>query len=311
MIQALSLGIDTSNYKTSLALTDKDGNIIKNTQKYLSVKKGERGLRQSVALFQHVNNLPNLFEEVFSDIQDYRIECIAVSSKPRNVEGSYMPVFNAGVSAGKSLAQVLKVPYYEFSHQDGHIEAVRHYSSFRDKNRFVSFHFSGGTTEAVLYDDGNLSIIGGTRDIAFGQVLDRVGVALGLEFPCGEELDKLASSGDIIPNVIPAVKCREGYINLSGIETFCQRNLDKYSSADFSRMIFDRSAEAICNMVKQLSDKYHTDDFLFAGGVSSSSYIRNYTKIKLADYNIEFGKPELSTDNAVGISLLGGMQLWR
>lgn len=310
MKQALSLGIDTSNYKTSVALTDENGNIIKNTQKYLSVKKGERGLRQSVALFQHVNNLPRLFDEAFSNLDEFSIECIAVSSKPRNVEGSYMPVFNVGVSAAKNLAAVLKVPYYEFSHQDGHIEAIKHYSRFKEKNRFISFHFSGGTTEAVLYENGRLTIVGGTRDIAFGQVLDRVGVALDMEFPCGQELDSLAALGSERPNIIPVIKCEDGYINLSGIETFCQRNIDKLAPEDFAKMIFDRTGEAVCKMVMQLSKKYSTFDFLFAGGVSSSSYIRNYTKNHLDKYNIEFGKPELSTDNAVGISLLGGMQIW-
>ena len=77
-----------------------------------------------------------------------------------------------------------------------------------------------------------ISIIGGSRDIAFGQVLDRVGVKLGMEFPCGEEMDKIASrlTGSepfVSENILPPIKCNDGFINLSGIETCCQRAAEK------------------------------------------------------------------------------------
>lgn len=310
MKQLLSLGIDTSNYKTSIALTDPSGEIIKNIQKFLEVKKGERGLRQSVALFQHVNNIPDLMQKAFDDLENYEISCVSVSSRPRSVDGSYMPVFNAGISVGKSISSALGIPYYEFSHQDGHIEAVRHYSKFAEKERFISFHFSGGTTEAVLFDNSKLTIVGGTKDIAFGQVLDRVGVTLGMEFPCGQELDILALNKKINENIIPQIKCKDGYINLSGIETFCQRNVLSYDKAEFAAMLFERIGQAIVTMVKQIAKEYNTKSFLFAGGVSSSEYIRNYINMKLKDFDIVFGSPQLSTDNAVGISLLGGKNLW-
>ena len=149
----LSLGIDTSNYKTSVAVTSSEGEIIFNSQSFLKVKEGQRGLRQSEALFQHVQKLPDAIDEAFS-VKGVRghIGVVGVSSRPRPVCGSYMPVFIAGMGAAKTVASALGVPLYEFSHQEGHIEAVKHYSPMAVADRLICFHFSGGTTEAVLCD---------------------------------------------------------------------------------------------------------------------------------------------------------------
>ena len=180
------LGIDTSNYKTSVALVDDEGKIICNEQRFLEVKKGERGLRQSTALFQHVNQLPDLIELAFEKLPDNtKVAAVSVSTRPRPVEGSYMPVFNPGYSTGRSLAVALNVPLFTTSHQEGHIEAVKYYSQFKDSNRLICFHFSGGTSEALLVENGTIQIVGGSKDLAFGQVLDRLGVAYGMDFPCG------------------------------------------------------------------------------------------------------------------------------
>lgn len=311
-----SLGIDTSNYKTSVAIVDQQGQIICNIQKFLEVKKGERGLRQSAALFQHVNNLPELIEEAFHHLpSEMRIGCVAVSSKPRPVEGSYMPVFNAGVSSARSIAAALGVPCYTFSHQEGHIEAVKFYSDLKDAEEFISFHFSGGTTEALLVKDGEISIVGGSKDLAFGQVLDRVGVAMGMNFPCGEEMDNLAQNFDgkvkKAENLLPKIKCQDGYINLSGIETKCQRTIGTVSDEALIAMLFQRIGEGISSMTKQLGETYQLRDILYAGGVSSSKTIRKSLAAALSDFHICFGDAALSTDNAVGVALLGRRELWR
>ena len=308
-----ALGIDTSNYKTSVALVDAEGKILCNEQQFLEVKKGERGLRQSTALFQHVNNLPVLMEKVFAAMpKDMEVGCIGVSTRPRPVEGSYMPVFNAGYSAARMLAASLDVPCFTFSHQEGHIEAVKHDSMFQDTSRLICFHFSGGTSEALLVDDGKIDIVGGSKDLAFGQVLDRLGVAFGMEFPCGQEMDEIACQmGKAKGNILPKIKCEDAYINLSGIETKCQRSVGEIERDALITMTFDRLADAIVNMCRQLEAKYEIKDFLFAGGVSSSKFIRQYLKKNLKDLNICFGDPALSTDNAVGVARLGGKSLWR
>lgn len=306
-----SIGIDTSNYKTSLALVDNEGSIIKDSRKLLEVKHGERGLRQSEALFQHVNNLPVLFKELFSDLGNEiqnNIRCIAVSTKPRPVDGSYMPVFNAGRSAAETLAAAMCIPCYEFSHQEGHIEAVRHGSPLMKSDKFITFHFSGGTTEAVLVQNGvdmtsEYSIVGGSKDISYGQLLDRVGVALGMAFPSGEKMDAIALSSNRGENVLTEIKCNDGYVNLSGIETQCMKSMKCCNSEDLIAELFEKITASISSMTDQISKKYEINDFLFAGGVSSSSYLREHLNL---DLNCYFGDQKLSTDNAVGIALLGG-----
>ena len=148
------LGIDTSNYKTSIAVVDGFGKIIADERKFLTVKKGERGIRQSEALFQHINNLPVLLESLTNYLEiKNRIKAVAVSKKPRPLENSYMPVFNAGYSIGKSLSYILGIPLYEFSHQEGHIEAIKFNNFVPQSLKFIAFDFSGGTTEAILVDE--------------------------------------------------------------------------------------------------------------------------------------------------------------
>lgn len=306
------LGIDTSNYKTSMAIVDDEGNILRNVQKLLDVEKGKRGLRQSEALFQHVNNLPKICELTFADIDDKivrNIRAISVSTAPRPVEGSYMPVFNGGASLGESLSHVLHIPCYRFSHQEGHIEAARHYSPLNNSSKFVCFHFSGGTTEAILVqwenDTTTYEIVGGTKDISFGQLLDRIGVSLSMEFPCGAEMDEIAIDCKADMIALPKIKSNSGYINLSGIETKCQSLIGDVEKDSLICSVFRDITTAIEEMTLQISKKCNVYDFLYAGGVSSSSYIRR--NLSLPDgVNCYFADVMLSGDNAVGTALLGG-----
>lgn len=317
----ISLGIDTSNYKTSVALVSQGGEILLNSRSFLEVKKGERGLRQSEAFFQHVVKLPKTVSEALSDPElRQNIGCIAVSDRPRPKEGSYMPVFSAGTAFAKVLSAALDVPLFTFSHQEGHVEAVRYYSEVKDTEPFICFHFSGGTTEAVLADKNNkrFGIVGGTKDISYGQVLDRIGVAMGFGFPCGENIDELASSCGERTAIFTPLKVRNCFVNLSGIETQGQRILSAVSEG---KKAFGREQIAcdlmfnICGSVEamtmQLSEKYDIKNFIFAGGVSSSVYLRTYMSRRLKGrVNCVFGDPELSQDNAVGTALLGGSKIW-
>ncbi len=306
-----SLGIDTSNYKTSVALVDDKSNVLVNIQQFLDVKRGERGLRQSDAFFQHNTRLPELINSILAN-DEYRnnIACISVSTRPRPVEGSYMPCFLAGEGYGKVIAQSLNIPCYKFSHQEGHIEAIRHFTELKDREGFITFHFSGGTTEAILVNNG-YEIVGKTKDISFGQVLDRVGVALGYDFPCGQEIDRLARECEIVKPIFTRIKVENSEINLSGIETQAQNAIGKYDEKEIACSLMLEICVAISKMVEQLANKYKINDFIFSGGVSSSVFLRNYITNKFPEYNIIFGDPKLSTDNAVGIALLGGKNRWR
>lgn len=311
MSKYYSLGIDTSNYKTSVAIVDDENNIIFNESVFLDVKKGERGLRQSTALFQHINKLPDLISYVLKD-EEIRngIKCIGVSSKPRPLESSYMPVFLAGNSTAKSIASAMNVPLYTFSHQEGHIEAVKCFSSFKNIMPIIAFHFSGGTTEALFCNEKYMEIIGGTKDISFGQVLDRIGVYLGYNFPAGKKLDDIACSTDHIESYFSRIKIDKGFINLSGIETQAYKIFQNSTEKEVSYIVndlFNVLSKAIIDIVIYLNKTMQINNFLFTGGVSSSNYIKNYiTKYIPKGIEVQFGAPTLSSDNAVGIAILGG-----
>ena len=309
------LGIDTSNYKTSLALTDLKGDILFDSRKSLIVKQGERGLQQSHALFQHMDNLPELAGALFRRFQREQIGAVAVSNRPRPVNGSYMPVFKAGINFGKVIADCLSVPYYEFSHQEGHIAAVRHNSIFSDDAELLVYHLSGGTCELLFVRNGRIEIVGGSKDLSFGQVIDRIGVSLGMAFPAGEEMDKLAveslCSGGRSENagLLTRIPINDLSINLSGLETQCRRNLENGAlSTIIITELFSEISRCLCELTAKAVEKTGCRNVLFAGGVSSSTFIRESLSrcFSGSQTNIFFGKAELSTDNAVGISLLGG-----
>ncbi len=311
--ELLSMGIDTSNYKTSVAVVGRAGKLLFNSQEFLSVKRGERGLRQSEAFFQHVQKLPEAIEAAFAN--EYirkNIAAISVSARPRPVDGSYMPVFTAGLGYARALAAAMGIELQTFSHQEGHIEAIRHYSALKDEAPLICFHFSGGTTEALLLDEsGKLEIVGGSKDIAYGQVLDRVGVSLGYDFPCGEALDKIALCSSGHTNVLTKIKVKDGYVNLSGIETQCQHTLEECVHEDLVCELFEKLSASVAEMTMQLSHKYKVNNFIYAGGVSCSQFMRNYLSEHIyKDLNVVFGKPELSADNAIGTALLGGKKIW-
>ena len=234
------LAFDTSNYTTSAAIADLSGEILADCRSLLKVREGERGLRQSHALFQHVENLPGLVRRAVSEsgIRRENICAVAVSERPRPVEGSYMPVFRAGVSVAESIAAALRVPVYRYSHQEGHIAAVC--GALDESVRTVTFHLSGGTGE-ILATQGcrPVCVIGGIRDLSFGQLIDRAGVALGLGFPAGAALDRIVCR-TVVPGslkyssrgntkighpVTGPIHVEGAYANLSGIETQILREI--------------------------------------------------------------------------------------
>lgn len=308
------VGFDTSNYTTSIAVADIDGRVIANLKTPLPVKEGQRGLRQSDAVFEHTRNLPMLTEELRKVLSEgnYRPLAVGVSATPRDAEGSYMPCFLAGISAASSFAAALDIPLYRFSHQNGHIMAAAYSSGSSDlllSEPFVAFHVSGGTTEALYVEPAADSIrvttVGETDDINAGQLIDRVGVAMGLSFPCGREMELLASEykGKVLkhPVCVRGAKC-----SLSGAENIALRiygqNNDKSEAAAF---VFDFVCRTLVAMGKGMEKLYGKRRVLFAGGVMSNKLMRQ----RLSDnFEAYYSEPQFSADNAAGIALLAGKQ---
>ena len=300
------LGIDTSNYTTSAAIYSPE-NGMQHRKMLLPVKDGECGLRQSDAVFHHVQQLPLVIEELMSGFEG-KIEAVGVSSRPQNAEGSYMPCFTVGHSTARVLAKTLNVPLYTFSHQSGHIAAALFSADCPElwDKRFLAFHVSGGTTEAVLVEpDGEASfserLAAKTLDLNAGQLIDRVGVMMGLAFPCGREMERLASSfSGKLPKVRATLKGAD--CCLSGIENICRRKYEGGASREETAAYCLKYVEkTILAMGTELVREFGSLPVLFAGGVMSDRLIRRSLSESFDSY---FAEPEFSADNAAGIALL-------
>lgn len=304
------IGIDTSNYTTSFAICDIYGNVIKNYKMLLPVKEGERGLRQSNAVFAHIKNLPLIAQKIKEDCEEYDILAIGHSAYPRDAEGSYMPCFLVGESLSEILSSLYKVDNYKFSHQSGHIRAAVYSSNAKTDKSFIAFHVSGGTTEILHVNEDNnryiIEILGGSNDLHAGQAIDRIGVKMGLKFPCGPKIEQLALKNDEkIPNY--KISVNNFSCNLSGLENIASNLLVKTGNLNLvSDFVLDFISNTIIKLTQNLRETYPNEQIIYAGGVMSNSIIKN--KIKNKFDNVYFALPEFSSDNAAGIALLTYMK---
>lgn len=295
------LGIDTSNYTTSLALFD--GKNIIQRKKVLTVKKGERGLRQSEAVFQHTVNMPLLMNELdFSS----GIDSVGVSTRPRSVEGSYMPCFLVGENVATAVSKTSNVPLYKTSHQVGHILAALYSVKRLDliNKKFIAFHLSGGTTEALIVTPDNddivkCTLVASSSDLKAGQAVDRTGVLLGLDFPCGKELDALSEKSDREFKIKPSMQGLN--CSLSGAENKVKKMMaDNESREDIAKFVLSFVSASVLEMCKRVIKEYGEFPILFSGGVSSNSLLRKTINDNLDAY---FAESEFSLDNASGTAV--------
>ncbi len=310
------LGIDTSNYTTSLCLADIEGNIKKNIKVPLRVKDGEVGLRQSDAVFLHTRNMPVVFSESEGLIKSSEVLAVGVSERPRDAEGSYMPCFLSGVAVASALSESLGVPLYTNSHQAGHIMAAMYSSGMLDTyrgGRFIAFHVSGGTTEMLLCektDDAIMAeIIGETNDLNAGQAIDRCGVMLGMHFPCGREMEELAleyyREHERIGGFGVSVKGMS--CNLSGLENLAHKLYGECTDPrHVSAFVLEYIAKTLIKMTDGACECYGDIPLLYGGGVMSNSIIKD--RIKKKYKRAFFAAPEFSSDNAAGTALLAREQ---
>lgn len=302
------LGIDTSNYTTSAAAFD--GVIGQNAGRLLEVRPGELGLRQSEALFQHVKRLPDMIARLKEQGLLTGISAVGASTAPRAVEGSYMPCFLAGESCGRVLADALGVPFVAVSHQQGHVAAAAWSAgqmALLDRPH-LAWHLSGGTTELLLVEPAGRSVsctkLGGTSDISAGQLIDRTGQLLGLDFPAGKALDALSQQAGQVGKGF-AVKISDLQFSLSGIENKVKELYNKNEPpAAIAAFVLDTVASAVSKTTQQALVRYPGLSVLCSGGVASNSYLRRVLRERCGAL---FAQPEYSTDNALGVAVLA----WR
>ena len=305
------LGIDTSNYTTSAAAVTSAGEVF-SSRKLLTVAPGERGLRQSDALFCHTRDLAGILEDALGKLReahpDADIRGVGVSTRPRDLPGSYMPCFLAGVNAARAAALALNAPLVETSHQEGHLAAAAFGAAKLGKplpegEPFWALHLSGGTGELLLATPRERGYRTERRasflDITPGQLVDRCGVKLNLSFPAGKELEALAEKGGFRGRVRPAVK--DGGVAISGMENrFDALLAEGARREDAAAFVFAAVEAAIRSLLVCGGAAADDRPVLFSGGVASSRILREH----LSDRRHYFTAPEFASDNAVGVALI-------
>ena len=310
---SLYLGIDTSNYTTSAAIYDSVSGEVTQEKMLLPVKSGEKGVRQSDAVFHHTRQLPQVIEALRQSCADQAltgVTAIGVSTQPRRAEGSYMPCFTVGSGTAHILGSVTGIPVREFSHQEGHIAAGLYSAGRLDlmASRFIAFHVSGGTTEAVLAEgDGvrlRTQLLASSLDLKAGQAIDRTAVMLGLPFPGGIHLEALAREWQEPIRYKPAMRGAD--VSLSGVENQCRKMWEEGQPKEkIAKYCLTAVMNAVVGMTDALRNTYGNLPLLYAGGVMSNGMMQAYIGERFSD--AFFAAPAFSCDNAAGVAILAAL----
>lgn len=291
------LGIDTSCYTTSFAAVNEEGALIADNRRLLVVPQKARGLRQSEMVFQHVKNLGDLTPSLYG-----QVAAVAVSAKPRPAEDSYMPVFAVSDSAGKTIAAVTGAKLYRMTHQHGHIGAAMFHQNV--DGDFLGIHVSGGTTDVVLASakEGvieHIEQVGSTRDIAAGQLIDRVGVRLGLDFPCGPEMERVACGEPMV--VKSSVKGTEA--SFSGAEAAAFRLIEQGTERGVVALsVLKCVAKTVEKLILNGRNATGAGQVLLFGGVMCNQYIKDFLLRRIGG-GLFFANRAFSSDNACGLAM--------
>jgi N6-L-threonylcarbamoyladenine synthase len=239
------------------------------------------------------------------------LKAIGVSVRPRNVQGSYMPCFLCGQTVAQSIGAVTGAKVYETSHQIGHILAALYSAGQLAllKKPFLAFHVSGGTTDCLLCQPDSQQLLavtelGTSLDLKAGQAVDRVGLMMGLQFPCGKALEALAMESVRKWKYKPVLK--EGSCCLSGLQNQCAKMLrDGSTPPDVAAYCLHAIGETVSAMTAAALQKTGTLPVVFAGGVMSNRIIRSTLE---ARFDAHFAEPVYSCDNAAGIAVYAALQ---
>ena len=303
---AVFLGIDTSNYTTSVAAYDDNTGEMISEKLLLPVSENSCGLRQSDAVFLHVKQLGEVSKNVLLQIGETP-KAIGVSISPRDNEGSYMPCFLVGKMLAQALCAAYNAKAYAFSHQSGHIAAALYSVNKLDMldKQFLAFHVSGGTTDLIKVSPDMEKIvscerIGGSLDLKAGQAIDRIGVMLSIPFPCGPNLEKLSEKSNKVYKIKPCI--RELNCSLSGLQNQAEKMYKQGENAcDIAKYCLDFVGASIDGVCKNAKEIYPELSFVFAGGVMSNKALN---KLLSEKYNGLFAHPKYSSDNAGGTAIL-------
>ena len=306
----ITLGIDTSNYASSIAVIDySKGEILLNEKHFLSVKQGECGLRQQDAVFNHIKNLIDILELVHNKFDLSCVQAVGVSVKPTNEEGSYMPCFLVGKLLSRMVKAVKDIPVVQTTHQDGHLNSalfsLNNENLYNDK--IIVFHVSSGTTDMILAEKGKIiDTVGSSNDLFAGQAVDRLGVKLGFPFPAGVYVSELAAKCDEV--IKPKVSVKGLNCNLSGLQNQCEKLIaDGIDNAYICKYCLSFIARTLIRMAENARKEFGALPIVFVGGVMSSQTIKSIVQDELD--NAYFVQPVFSSDNAIGTAAIAARKV--
>ncbi len=310
----LILAIETSCDETAASVVKNGRKVLSNviyTQIALHTRFG--GVVPEIASRKHIEKINQVIREALDQagVTLADITAVAVTCGPGLV-GALL----VGVSEAKAISFAAGIPLVGVHHNSGHISA--NYIQYEElEPPFVCLVASGGHSHLVVVRDyGQYEIIGRTRDDAAGEAFDKVARAIGLGYPGGPKIDKIAREGN--PDAISFPRARvaenEYDFSFSGLKSAvlnylnsCQMKGENYSQADvaasFQKAVIDVLVEHSLHAVKQ----YGYDKFAIAGGVASNSSLRENFERECAEQNIAFYSPSplLCTDNAAMIGAAG------
>lgn len=307
MKDIIILGIESSCDETSVAVVKNGREVLSNViNTQISIHELYGGVVPEIASRNHVENISPVMKEALKEanIKIDDVDGIACTYGPGLV-GALL----VGVSYAKALSYAANKPLIGVNHIQGHIAA--NYITYKElKPPFLTLLISGGNTQLVLVKDyTKFEILGKTRDDAVGEAFDKIARVIGLGYPGGPKMDKLAQEGT--PNIVlPKVHIDGLDFSFSGLKTAIinlHHKIPDINKADLAASFEKDVAEILLENTKKAVKETNINKIALAGGVSANSYIRKAFKELEEKENIEIYYPELKlcTDNAAMIASAG------
>ena len=307
MKDIIILGIESSCDETSVAIVKNGREVLSNViNTQISIHELYGGVVPEIASRNHVENISPVMKEALKEanIEIDDVDGIACTYGPGLV-GALL----VGVSYAKALSYAANKPLIGVNHIQGHIAA--NYITYKElKPPFLTLLISGGNTQLVLVKDyTEFEILGKTRDDAVGEAFDKIARVIGLGYPGGPKMDKLAQEGT--PNIVlPKVHIDGLDFSFSGLKTAIinlHHKTPDINKADLAASFEKDVAEILLENTKKAVKETNINKIALAGGVSANSYIRKAFKELEEKENIKVYYPELKlcTDNAAMIASAG------
>lgn len=308
------LAIESSCDETAVAIVKNGKEIMSSVvATQIDVHKEFGGVIPEVASRIHVENISMVIEEALhkADMDVADMDAIAVTQGP-----GLVGCLHVGVQAAKTLAWAFDKPLVPVHHIAGHIYANRLITEL--KFPLIALVVSGGHTELVyMKDEWSFKILGTTQDDAIGEAGDKVGRVLGLPYPGGVYVDKLAKEGKPIYKTLAKPKTEQELdFSFSGLKSSVLQFIDRskrksepFAAADLAASYQETAFEALLTRARLAIEQYHPKQMLLAGGVAANSCLRQKVSedMQKAYPEVEFIIPPLSccTDNAAMIAVAG------